>query len=394
MEKKKKLLILNGSHSEIPLIKSAKSMGFHVITTGNNPELIAHQYSDEYCFADYSDPDAVLEIAGKLNIDAVCSCSNDFGILSASYVSEKLGLPGHDAYETTKILHQKDLFKKFSLEYEIPTPYAEGFDDIDKALVSINKRRFPLIIKPIDMSGGKGVSVVHGSEECPEAMKIAFSLSHARRIVIEDFIEGSQHSFSTFIVKGRVVFYFSDNEYSYLNPFFVSTSAAPAINVHDVADDLIHAVEKMARILSLKDGIFHIQYLYNSKKAYILEITRRCSGDLYPYPVDHSTGLDWAGWIVKAEAGSDCSDFPETKQKGYCGRHCIMSPQNGMIKRIVVEKQIEGNIYDKLIWSKKGDRIDNYLADKAGVVLLKYDSMDEMLDKTARIHQLLYMEME
>jgi len=147
-------------------------------------------------------------------------------------------------------------------------------------------------------------------------------------------------------------------------------------------------------MLSLKDGIFHIQYLYSGKKAYILEITRRCSGDLYPYPVDYSTGLDWAGWIVRAEAGMDCSGFPAVSQKGFCGRHCIMSPKNGIIKNVIIDKQIEGNIYDKLIWLRKSYRINNYLTDKAGVVLLKYDSMDEMLDKTARIHQLIYMNVE
>jgi len=169
---------------------------------------------------------------------------------------------------------------------------------------------------------------------------------------------------------------------------------APAVNVNDVADDLIHAIEKMTKKLSLKDSIFHVQYIYNNKKAYILEITRRCSGDLYPYPVDYSTGLDWAGWIVKAETGMDCSDFPVVSQKGFSGRHCIMSPKNGILKYIVIKKPIEGNIYDKMIWLKKGDRINNYLTEKAGVLLLRYSSMDEMLEKTQRINQLICMNVE
>lgn len=394
MIKKKKLLILNGSHSEIPLIKSAKSLGFYVITTGNNPKLIGHQYSDERRFADFSNPDAVLEIAIKLNIDAVCSCSNDFGIITASYISEKMNLPGHDSYETTKILHQKDLFKKFSIENDIPTPYAKGFNNLKEALSSVRRRTFPLIVKPIDLSGGKGVSLVSSNQELLDAIKLSFSLSHSKRIIIEDFMEGTQHSFSTFILKGRVVFYFSDNEYSYPNPYLVSTSAAPAVNVNEVAGDLIQNIEKIAKILSLKDGIFHIQYLYNNKKVNILEITRRCSGDLYPYPVDYSTSLDWAGWIIKSETGMNCSDFPEVSQKGYCGRHCIMSSSNGIIKNLFIDQQIERNIYDKLIWLHKGDRINNYLADKTGIVLLKYDSMDEMLDKTERINKLIYLDIE
>ena len=150
----------------------------------------------------------------------------------------------------------------------------------------------------------------------------------------------------------------------------------------------------MAGLLSLKDGIFHIQYLYRHHRATILEITRRCSGDLYPYPVQYATGLDWAGWIVKAETGMDCSDFPDVTQKGYCGRHCIMGPRNGTIRGVTIDRQIEGNIYDKLIWSGRGDRINNYLEDKIGIVMLRYDSMDEMIDKTEKINRLISIDVE
>lgn len=394
MTEKRKLLILNGSHSDIPLIQSAKALGFYVITTGNNPRLIGHRYSDEQCFADFSNPGAVLAVAQNLKIDAVCSCSNDFGMISASYIAEKMNLAGHDSYETTKILHEKDVFKKFSAAHDIPTPYAESFDNPDEALSAMARRHFPLIVKPVDLGGGKGVSIVRDVQEGEASVNLAFAASHTKRIVVEDFLEGSQHSFSTFIVKGKVVFHFSDNEYSYLNPFLVSTSAAPAVNVDTVAEELIAVIEKIAGLLSLKDGIFHIQYLYRNHKATILEITRRCSGDLYPYPVDYATGLDWAGWIVKAEAGMDCSDFPDVTQKGYCGRHCIMGSRNGTIRQVVIDRQIEGNIYDQLIWSGRGDRINNYLEDKIGVVMLKYDSMHEMLDKTGRINQLIFLDVD
>lgn len=392
MARQKRLLILNGSHSDIPLIQSAKRLGFYVITSGNNPRLIGHCYSDEQRFADFSDPDAVLDVAKQLRVDAVCSCANDFGIISASYICEKLHLPGHDAYETTRILHQKDLFKKFALDHDIPTPFAESFNRQEDAVAALGKRRFPLIVKPVDLSGGKGVSVVCAPEDGEAAVRLSFTSSRAKRIVMEDYVSGTQHSFSTFIVNGRVVFYFSDNEYSYLNPFLVSTSAAPAVNVGDVAGELIRVTEKMASLLSLKDGIFHIQYIYQNRQAHILEITRRCSGDLYPYPVDRATGLDWAGWIVKAEAGQDCSDFPGVEQKGYCGRHCIMAPRNGTIRQIVIDPRIEANIYDRLIWSGRGDRINNYLEDKTGIVMLKYNSMDEMLEKSAQLHQLIHIE--
>lgn len=394
MHKKKKLLVLNGSHSDIPLISAAKTLGFYVITTGNNSELLGHVYADEYHSADFSNPEAVLELAIKLKIDAVCACSNDFGAISASYIAEKMHLPGHDSYETTLLLHHKDKFKNFALQNNILTPFAESYSSIEDAENAIRRYRFPLIIKPIDLTGGKGVKTVKSVDEYNKAISHAFSTSRLKRIVIEDFIEGPQHSFSSFIVNGKVKFYFSDNEYSFLNPYLVSTSAAPATKVEIVANTLTTTIEHIAKLLLLKDGIFHIQYIFNNNKAYILEITRRCSGDFYPYPVNKSTGLCWEEWIVKSEAGIDCSDFPITNQKGFCGRHCIMGSKNGLIKSIYISPIIEDNIYYKFIWGKQGDYINNYLIDKIGVVFFTFNSRSEMIEKVEMINKLIYIEIE
>ena len=386
---KKKILVLNGSHSEIPLIQASKNLGFHVITTGNIPSLIGHKYADEYYYADFSNLDEVLDLSIRLNIDAICSNANDFGAITASYVAEKMGLPGHDSYDNTLIIHHKDIFKKFAIKHQVPTPYAESFEDKDTAMALKNNYKFPMIIKPVDLTGGKGITKVNNEEEYLNAICKAFDTSCAKRIVVEEFVEGTQHSFSTFILNGKVVFYFSDNEYSYLNPYLVSTSAAPASNANEVAETLIDAAEKIVELLSLKNGIFHMQYLFSRGEAKIIEITRRCSGDLYHYPVNYSANLDWASWIVRAEAGLDCSKFPSTKQTGYYGRHCIMCSGSGIVKDVVISDDIKNNICGKLLWWKKGDTIDNYMVQKLGIVILRFDTMEEMLDKTKRIHFLI-----
>lgn len=389
---KKKLLILNGSHSEIPLISAGKKYRFHVITTGNLPNLIGHSYSDEYHQADFSNLKKILQLAKKLKIDAICSCANDFGAITASYVSDKLSLPGHDTYDTSLILHHKNKFKAFAAKHDIPTPFAKGYGNYDEALLSINEFTFPLIIKPVDMTGGKGVSKVEEKSDCKKAIQSAFQQSRQKRIVIEEFMDGTQHSLSTFIHNKKVVFYFSDNEYSYLNPYLVSTSAAPSTNITTVSKPLIEASEKIAERLSLVDGVFHIQYLYKNGKAKIIEITRRCSGDFYPYPVNKAMGVNWEDWILKAETGIKCSDFPKVKQKGFCGRHCIMSAKNGIVKNINIDEAIKDNIYQKMVWWKNGDVIDNYLVQKLGVLFLEYKNMEEMLEKTVNINELIKVE--
>jgi len=394
MANKKKLLLLNGSHSDIPLIKAAKELGFFVITTGNDPNLIGHKYGDEYHLADYSEKEKILTLAKKLKIDAICSCANDFGAISASFVAEQMGLPGHDPYETTLKLHQKDKFKQFALSHRIPTPLAKDYDNMDAALKNIDQQPFPVMIKPVDLTGGKGISKVETKEDYALAVRKAFEVSRAKRIVIEQFIKGTLHSFSTFIQNQQVAFDYSDNEFSYLNPYYVSYSAAPAINIDKVRDQLINISEKMASLLSLKDGVLHHQYLYADGKAYIVESTRRCSGDLYPYCVNYAADVDWAKWLIKAAAGMDCSNFPTLTQKGFCGRYCIMAPKNGIVKNVIIDEHLRGSIYDQIVWWQKGYVIERYLSQKLGVLLLKYDSMEEMMEKAHKLPNLIHVEME
>jgi hypothetical protein len=174
----------------------------------------------------------------------------------------------------------------------------------------------------------------------------------------------------------------------------ISTSAAPATNFQNVQDVLIDQAEKVASLLSLKDGILHMQYHQSGNDIQVIEFTRRCSGDLYPYPVQYATGLNWGEWIVKAAIGADCGDFPETAQKGFCGRHCVMSSKNGIIKSIQIDNELmQNNVYNSIMLMKAGDSIHNYMTDKAAILFLKYSSKEEMLEKTHEITRLVRLEM-
>lgn len=387
----KKMLILNGSHSDIRLIEEAKYMGYYTITLGNRPELIGHRYADEYISVDFSDKDAVYQIAKVQKVDAICACANDFGALSAAYAAEKLGLKGHDKYETALILHHKDKFKAFAKKNKIKTPLADSFDNVYDALLKKNEYEYPVIVKPIDLTGGKGVTRVNNPNEYELAISRAFDLSKAKKIIVESFIEGTYHSFSTFLVNKKVRAYFSDNEYSYLNPFLVTTSAHPATGINYVEKILIQEAEKIAQLLNLVDGVFHMQYIMKEKKPYIIEITRRCSGDWYCEPVEHALNHNWAKWIVMSEAGLDCSKIPQSVplKNVFCGRHCIMGDKNGKVKDIYFSPEIQKNIYKSFLWWKPDYEITNYMVDKLGILFLEYETEDEMLDKSNRITDLI-----
>jgi biotin carboxylase len=388
---KKKLLIAGGGYADIPLIEAGKELGFYVITASNRPEDMGHRYADEYHLVDYSDLEAMLELSRRLKIDAICACSNDFSALTASYIAEKLDLPGHDSYETSMIIHHKDRFRRFALENNIPCPYAEGFSDMDSAINNIKKFSLPIIIKPVDRTGGKGISIVHlyHDKEIKMAVEKAFSFSRAKRIVIEDFITGTRHGFSSFLVNGKIRFYFVDNEHYYKNPFLVSAASTPSIVSAEIENRLCLESEKIASLLSLKTGIFHVQFIVRDDTPYFIEVCRRSPGDLYTRFVEISTGFREPYWIVRSSIGLNCDDIDMKRPNGFFTRHCIMSEKPGILKDILFDSSIEKNIIEKFLWYKPGDVIEDHLVAKFGIVFLRFDSMEEMLYKTEKMQDLI-----
>jgi biotin carboxylase len=336
----------------------------------------------------------MLSLSRQLQISAICACCNDFSAITASYVAEKLGLPGHDSYETTKIIHHKDLYREFAIANRISTPKASGFSNTKDALHEITAFRFPIIVKPIDLTGGKGISVATNRSEAKASLESAFSISRAKRVVVEEFLEGTRHGFSAFLRDGRIVFFFSDNEHYFLNPYMVSAASTPSIVSTEVEQSLCAESEKIAALLSLKTGIFHIQYIVNDNTPIIIEICRRAPGDLYLKLVEHATGVDYATWIVKAAAGLDCSGINQVEPTGFFTRHCVMSSKPGMVKDIIFDPAIEKNVIDQFMWWKKGDYIADVMTSKFGIVFLKFNSMEEMLDKTERMQELIRVETE
>ena len=100
----KKILILNGSHSELPLIKAASSYNLKLYITGKNKDAIGNKYGNDYIELDYSDKEKILALSKKINIDYICAPAHDLGLLTATYVANRLSLPGYDNINTSKSL--------------------------------------------------------------------------------------------------------------------------------------------------------------------------------------------------------------------------------------------------------------------------------------------------
>lgn len=375
----KRALLLCTSHNDLGLIKALRKLGYYIIATGNQEGQPGERWVDEYIKADYSDKNLILDIARDKKIDVICPCCNDFGVYTAAYVAEKLGLGDFDSYETTLTLHNKDKFKKFAQKHNIMTPAAHTYMDAQNALKDIEGMQYPLIIKPTDASAGNGVCRVNNYQEAVMAVDGAFEKSKLKKIVVEPFIEGTQHGFCTFLINRKVVAYATNNEYSLLNPYRVEIDTYPADNWEDVASLLIEQIEKMAELLQLKDGIFHLQYIYKDGTPWIIEVMRRVLGNMYSVPANMLTGMDWDYWEVRARCGVGCEGFPQmVTQEGFYAYKAIMSAGNGKIKSILIPDAYNKYIVSHFMVRKKGDIIQNCMKEPIGFLFMMFSSPEEM----------------
>lgn len=386
----KKLLLAGGSHSDIPLIQAAKQLGYHVTTSGNRAQDLGHQYSDAFEPCDYSDPQAVLALARRIGADALCACCNDFSALSCAFAARELGLPGHDDPTTAQIIHLKDHWRLFAQEHGVPSPRAIGCSNIDEVKVATLKLRLPLIVKPVDLTGGKGIKHAFNAGDVMEAAIAAFATSKAKRIVVEEFITGSRHGLTCILRDGRVVFHFADDELYHLSQYLVSGACSPTSCSPSAITALIKESERIADLLNLVDGIFHIQFIRNEDgHPVIVEICRRAPGDLYVELVRHVTGAPYAEWIVRASAGLEIANVGPLPPVQCVTRHCLMADQPGIFEGFEFDEDTASRIIDSLIWSKEGDQVKDPRSHKFGIVFVRHLNEERMRKEASKLQKLL-----
>ena len=380
----KRVLLLNASHNDERLLRALKRLGCYVITTGNRPGLPGHREADEYAYGDYTDKEAMLALAEEKPVDAVCPCCNDFGVMTAAYVSEKMGFSGQDNYNTATILNNKAKFKEFAAELgDISTPPAVSFSDPEEASrwAKLSRHEFPLIVKPADLSAGNGICRADSAGELCERIKTAFESSRVKRVVIEPFIEGTQHGLCTYLINQRVAAVCSNNEHSFINPYRVEADTFPAACTEAVCSDLVGQIERIARALNLSDGIFHLQYILNGGNAYILECMRRVLGNLYGIPAEGLCGgFDWDYWEARAKCGFGVKDFPEkVVQNGFWAYRALIAEEDGVFDGIRVPPDIRRYVYSEKKLHDPGYVIKNHKSDPVGFLFTRFDTYEEMM---------------
>lgn len=383
------VLIFSGSHSELPLIHAAHNLGFRVTTSGNRPDHPGHKIADAYLPADFSCPGQMLEVAKNSGCEFIVSAANDYAYLSSCEVAATLGFPGFDQPAVAYSLHHKHLFKPLAASLGLPVTKFVIIEPGTLDMRCIENLAFPLVVKPVDLTGGKGISVVNNKTSLNKAVAYARSLSKSPSVVIEEFFDGTLHSYSTIIRDGKVIFDYADNEFCSPSPYLVSTSTSQVTVTQGVLAELKMHTEKLSAKLGLIDGILHCQFLHRNGNFIILEYTRRCSGDLYSEVIQAVTGIRHAEQFIRQ---STCLPFDLSKTRPvsqFISRHCVFPNQGGRFAGISIDPELRKYIHSVTEALPHGYAFKAGWQEKSAVVITKFSDHKCMEAFRPRFHELI-----
>lgn len=392
-------MLLGGIRYLLPVIKSAHEQGYYVITADNVPDNIAHKYSDEYVNVSIIDKEAVLNIAQEKKIDGIMSFGVDPGVVSASYVQNKMNLPSFGQFESIEILQNKDKFRSFLSENGFNVPKAKSFSSKEEALIGISCMEYPIIVKPTDSAGSKGVTKVENKEQLSKAIDSAFLHSFSKKIIIEEFIEkvGCSSDTDCFSIDGKLAFVSYNSQYfddKAANPYTPAAYSWPSTFTEEQEKYLTSEIQRLITLLGLKTVVYNVETRISTNgKPYIMELTPRGGGNRLCEMLHYATGVDMITAITRAVVGDSILEAVEQKPyNGHWAEIILHADKNGRFDRIEIDDKLPADIIEKDLWVKQGDKVESFEGanNAIGTLVLKFNTAKEL--EYAITHQREWLE--
>ena len=390
-------MLLGGIHYLLPIIKAAHEQGYYVITADYLPDNIAHKYSDEFVNVSIVDKEAVLAEAQKRQIDGIISFGVDPGVEAAAYVQEQMQLPSMGPYESVRILQNKDLFRAFLKEHVFNVPEARGYNSIDEALKDIDWLRFPMIVKPTDSAGSKGVTRVDSIEEYEKAVRYAFDKSIKGNIIVEQYLEkvGCSSDTDSFLLDGKFRFTsFNAQRFdpNAANPYAPSAYTWPStFPEHEAC--LTSELQRLMDLLHMQTSVFNIETrIATDGKPYIMECTPRGGGNRLCEMLRYATGVDMITAQVRAAVGDSVEGIEQKPYNGHWAEIILHAPKAGRFAGIAINPKQKAEVVEVDLWVKEGNKVESFRGanDAIGTLVLRFDDKEDM--EYAVTHQSEWLE--
>lgn len=385
-------MLLGGLRYLLPVIEEAHKLGVHVITADYLPDNIAHKYSDEYCNVSIIDKEAVLKVARELQIDGILSHAVDPGVVSAAYVAEKMGLPFQCSYKAACILQDKSLFRQFLTENGFNCPHAKGYNNATDALKDVDYFTWPVIVKPVDSAGSKGVTKVENPKDLPTAIETALASSISKHFIIEDFLEkeGFSVGSESFVVDGKLMYngfydqYFNNEA---INPYTPSAEVWPSCMKQKYQEEIKSELQRLIDLLGITTGLFNVECrVCKNGEAYLMEVSPRAGGNRLAEMLNYAADVNINEAETRKALGLPVGNIHEPNYKGHFAILVLHSEKKGIFEGLLIDDDFrKKHVIEEEIRISKGDTVDSFAGANAafGTLFLKFETREELAQALA-----------
>ena len=384
----KKLLVIGAGFLQDFVIRKAKSMGYEVLTVDADPNAVGFSHADKYRAINIVDEQACLAYAMDEKIDGVLTAATEYGVLTASYIAREMGLPGLD-YEVARRIKNKYKVRKCLYENQVDdmSPVYEVNADTDIAALS-DRIRFPVIVKPCDGSGSRGVSRVDDAASFGDACRFAMDHSKSRCATVEPFVFGKEYGSESIVVDGAIHVLGIMRKWMTSPPYYAELGhAIPSDLPYEVEERARECVKRAIRALGINFGSVNMDMIITEDGCvHIIDVGARMGGNLIgSHIIPMGTGIEYVDNMIRAHLGEDVDFNPKGTPTAVATRILALSP--GVVEQMpAMESSTEILVEHHL---KPGDTIHQYHTnlDGCGYVVCTGNTLEQAETKAEQVKQ-------
>ena len=367
--KGKKLLILGGSRISCEIVRKAKELGIHTVVTDWYPleKSPAKQIADEYFMTSTSDIPAMEKLIRENNIDGVTTGYTDSVLPFYADMCEATGLPAYGTRKQFEILTDKTKYKKLCQQFNVPVIDEYDVKEADLETGKIYDIKYPVLVKPADGSGARGVFICNDPNELKIKYKEALNYSQSKNILVERYVNGKEVTVFYLLDDGEIYLTGMGNRHVKHNqegiiPLPVAYTF-PSVYLNDYMKETDQNVKEMFRSLGMKNGMVFMQCLVQDNECIVYDIGYRLTGTLEYKLMNEIDGYDPLEMLIRfaltgkmSEKGLKEIVNPIWKQYA-CNVSFLMKPGTiEEIKGIEKIKEIPG-VVDAVLAHEIGDTL-------------------------------------
>lgn len=385
MKQKPIAIVLAGTVPHIRLIENLKRRGYYTLLVDYYDHPPAKPFADEHLQESTLDQEIVLSIAKERSAELVITTCMDHANVTACYVAEKLGLPAPYSYETALEVTNKGLMKEKMISHGIPTSKYISVKDISG--FESSGLNFPVVVKPADSNGSKGVRKARNLNELKPFFSEALELSHSREAIVEEYIQGREIGVDCFIEDNKAIILMTKERRKIEIEDDPIQQIKGCIWPADLSaanyKKLQHIAQQIAQVFSLNNTPLMFQCIINGDDISIIEFAARFGGGESFRIIRLNTGVDIVDVAVDSFLGKTVKLDSRTPECIYADN--FIYAQSGLFGRLGrYEALLEDDTIEYIdAYKTEGMEIGSELSsnNRIGVFVVKSDHMDGLFEK-------------